>query len=139
MADSASRIEELYGAFGRGDMEAVLGAMDPQIEWNEAEHVTFWTGEPFIGPDAVVQGVFARIPETFGDTFRIEPERFVDCGSTVLVQARYHGVAQATGKEIDVQVAHVWDLGDDGKVTRFQQYTDTWAFAEATGEDPAAG
>lgn len=136
MADNAARIEELYGAFERGDMDAVLGAMHPQIEWNEAEHVTFWTGEAFVGPDAVVQGVFARIPETFGDTFRIEPHRFVDCGSTVLVEARYHGVVQATGKELDVQVAHVWDLGDDGKVTRFQQYTDTWAFAEATGETP---
>ena len=138
MADNAARIEEVYGAFARGDMEAVLGAMDPQIEWNEAEHVTFWTGQPFIGPDAVVQGVFARIPETYGDTFRIEPQRVADCGSTVLVEARYHGVVQATGTEFDIQVAHVWDFGADGKVTRFQQYTDTWAFAEATGETPVS-
>jgi uncharacterized protein len=138
VADNAARIEELYEAFGRGDIESVLQSMDPQIEWNEAEHVTFWNGAPFIGPEAVLQGVFARIGETFGDTFRIEPGRFVDCGTTVLLEARYRGVAQATGKTLDVQVAHVWDLGDDGKVIRFQQYTDTWAFAEVTGQAPVA-
>ena len=136
MADNASRIEELYEAFGRGDIQTVLDAMDPQIEWNEAEHITFWPGHAFVGPDAVVQGVFMRIGEFFGDTFRIVPQRFVNGGSTVLVEVRYHGVAQATGKEFDIQVAHVWDLGADGKVTKFQQYADTWAFAEVTGETP---
>lgn len=135
MADNAARLEELYGAFAEGDIPTVLAAMSPNIEWNEAEHVTFWEGAPFVGPDAVLQGVFARIPETFGDTFRIEVDRFVDGGSTVLVQGRYRGVCQDTGNELDVQVAHVWDLEGD-KVVRFQQYTDTWAFAEATGQTP---
>jgi len=138
MADATARVEEIYDAFGRGDIPAVLDAMDPQIEWNEAEHFTFWAGTPFVGPDAVVRDVLSRVPETFGDTFRIERGRVVGCGDTVLVEARYRGVVQATGKEFDIQAAHVWDLGTDGKVRRFQQYTDTWAFAEATGEAPVA-
>jgi ketosteroid isomerase-like protein len=53
----------------------------------------------------------------------------------VLVEARYTGTAKATGKPIDAQVAHVWDLRD-GKAVRFQQYTDTWQFAQATGVAP---
>lgn len=137
MADNASFLEGLYAAFARGDVPTVLDAMSPDIEWNEAEHVTFWTGAAFVGPDAVVQGVFARIPEIFGDTFHIEVDRLVDCGSTVLMQGRYHGVAQDTGEELDVQVAHVWDV-EGGKLTRFQQYTDTWAFAEVTGQTPVS-
>ena len=138
MADNASRIEGVYDAFARGDIETVLAAMDPQIEWNEAEHVTFWNGAPFVGPDAVVEGVFARIPATFGDTFRIQLLRFVDCGSTVLVEVRYQGVAQATGEEFDIQAAHVWDFGPDGTVNKFQQYADTWEFARVTGETPVS-
>lgn len=39
--------------------------MDDQIEWNEAEHVTAWRGVPFIGPHAVLTGVFARLPQDF--------------------------------------------------------------------------
>ena len=64
MSDNATFLEGLYGSFAQGDVPKVLTTMDPEIEWNEAEHVTFWTGKPFVGPDAVVQGVFARIGET---------------------------------------------------------------------------
>jgi len=135
MSDNAAFLQGLYGAFARGDVPTVLAAMDPEIEWNEAEHVTFWPGKAFVGPDAVVQGVFARIPATFGDTFRIEVTRLLDCGSTVVMEGRYKGIVQATGNDLDVQVSHVWDLAD-GKVVKFQQYTDTWQFAEATGETP---
>ena len=30
-------MRDLYEAFGRGDIPTVLGAMDPDIEWREAE------------------------------------------------------------------------------------------------------
>jgi len=45
--------------------------MDDQIEWNEAEHVTYWRGVPFIGPHAVLTGIFARLPQDF-DNFSVE-------------------------------------------------------------------
>jgi hypothetical protein len=85
--------------------------------------------------DAVVQGVFARIPAIFGNTFRIEVNRIVDCGSVVVMEGRCKGVVQASGKTLDAQVTHIWDLAG-GKLVKFQQYTDTWQFAEVTGETP---
>lgn len=30
-------VKNTYEAFARGDMETVLGAMDPKMEWREAE------------------------------------------------------------------------------------------------------
>jgi uncharacterized protein len=60
----------------------------------------------------------------------------VAAGDTVLVEARYKATAKATGKPLDAQVAHVWDLRD-GKVVRFQQYSDTWHFAQVTRVVPA--
>ena len=113
---------------------AVMGALHEQAEWNEAEHFTFWTGGTLIGPQAVLTDVIARIPQMF-DGLGIEVGRIVAAGDTVLVEARYKGTAKATGKPIDAQVAHVWDLRD-GKVVRFQQYTDTWQVAQATGVAP---
>ena len=50
--------------------------------------------------------------------------------STVIVTGRYSGAYKATGKKIDAQFAHFWTLAD-GKVTRFQQYTDTLQAAQA--------
>jgi ketosteroid isomerase-like protein len=134
MADNALIIHGMYEALARGDVPALLGTLHEQAEWNEAEHFTYWPGHAFIGPQAVLTGVIARIPQDL-DGFGIDLRRIVAAGDTVLVEARYRGTAKATGKPIDAQVAHVWDLRD-GKVVRFQQYTDTWQFAQATGVAP---
>jgi ketosteroid isomerase-like protein len=37
MVSDVQLIRDLYDALGRGDMPVVLGAMDPGIEWREAE------------------------------------------------------------------------------------------------------
>ena len=134
MADSVATIRSAYEAFGRGDVQAVLGLMSEKVEWNEAEHFTYWTGGPFIGPQAVLNGVFARIGQDF-DGFKVDVGRIVGCGDTVLSEGRYRGTVKATGKRLDVQMAHVWDVRD-GKIVRFQQYVDTWQVAQATGVTP---
>ena len=43
---------------------------------------------------------------------------------------RYDAKHKATGKKIDSQTAHLWTL-KDGKITAFQQYTDTKQAAAA--------
>ena len=134
MADYVELLRKGYEAFAKGDIQMVVGLMDDRIEWYEAEHVTYWPGGPFIGPQAVVNGVFARIPNDFND-FKVDVRRIVGCGDTVLVEARYRATVKATGKPLDVQVAHIWDFRN-GKAVRWQQYTDTWQFAQVTGVTP---
>lgn len=134
MADYVELLRKGYEAFAKGDIQMVVGLMDDRIEWYEAEHVTYWPGGPFIGPQAVVNGVFARIPNDFND-FKIDVRRIVGFGDTVMVEARYRATVKATGKPLDVQVAHIWDFRN-GKAVRWQQYTDTWQFAQVTGVTP---
>ncbi len=86
-------------------------------------------GNPYIGPQAVAEGVFRRIASDV-ENFAVLPERFVEGGDTVVVEGRYRGTMKATGTAVDAQFAHVWQLRD-GKVVRFQQYTDTKQWAEA--------
>jgi ketosteroid isomerase-like protein len=135
MADNATIIRGMYEAFARGDVPAVLAALDPRVEWREAEHIPYVADGAFIGPDAVLNGVFGPLMQQF-DNFQIDVRRIVAAGDTVLVEARYHAMGKATGKVLDSQVAHVFDLRD-GKVVRFQQYTDTWQHADVTGLRPA--
>lgn len=135
MVDGVPIIQRVYDGFARGDLSPLLESLDPQVEWNEAEHVTFWPGTAFHGPDAIVAGLFARIAPTFGHTWTVHVDRLLTCGDTVIMQGRYRGTAQATGNELAPQVAHIWDLVGD-KIVRFQQYTDTWLFAQATGITP---
>src|SRR5690606_18120069 len=54
-------IDAAYKAFAIGDIPAVLAVMDANIVWNEAEGNVYADGNPYIGPDAVLNGVFARI------------------------------------------------------------------------------
>ena len=54
-------IDNLYKAFAIGEIPKVLELMDAEIVWNEAEGNTLADGNPYIGPEAVLNGVFARI------------------------------------------------------------------------------
>ena len=132
MADNAALIQDAYDGFDRGDLAPLLGILDDNVEWFEAEHSTYWPGGAFTGPQALVEGVFARIAQDFED-FRIDVRRILPCDDTVVVEARYRATsARASGKPLDAQVTHVFDFAN-GKLTRFQQYTDTWQFARLTG------
>jgi uncharacterized protein len=131
MATNGELIRNLYAAFGLGDVPTVLGTFDPQIRWMEAEGFLYAAGNPYVGPQAVAEGVFMRIVDDV-DGFAVVPQNFVDGGDTVVVEGRYRGTMKATGKPIDAQFAHVWQLRG-GKIVRFQQYTDTKQWSAAAG------
>jgi len=116
-------MKSLYDAFARGDAATVLGGMDPDIVWNEAENFPYADRNPYVGPMAVAEGVFGRIAAEW-DGFSVVPGEFLDAGDTVVALGRYTGTYKSTGKTIDAQFAHVWRISG-GKVTRFQQYADT--------------
>jgi len=124
-------VKDLYAAFGRGDVPAVLGAFDAAIEWKEAEGVFYADRNPYVGPPAVADGVFGRIIGDV-DNFAARPVNFIDAGDTVVAEGRYTGTWRATGTPMDAQFADVWQVRD-GKIVRFQQYTDTGQWAKAAG------
>lgn len=131
MGKSGEIVKGVYDAFARGDVPAVLGALDPGIEWREADGSPYADGNPYVGPQAVAEGVFQRIVADV-ENFAAVPENFIDGGHTVVVEGRYKGQMKATGAPIDAQFAHVWGVRD-GKIARFQQYTDTKQWADAAG------
>lgn len=114
----------LYAAFGKGDVPTVLAAMDPQIQWTEAEGNPYRTGDqPWVGPDAVVANLFMKLGSEWAP-FEVHPGTYHDAGDSVTVEGRYTGVFKATGRSLDAPFCHVWTL-KDGKIVTFQQYTDT--------------
>ena len=126
---SVEVIRGVYDSFGRGDVPAVLGQMDQQIEWNEAENFIYADRNPYLGPQAILEGVFMRYgSEWLG--FTVNPEEWLDAGNHVVVLGTYAGTHKETGKEVRAQFAHVWGVRG-GRVVRFQQYTDTKQFADA--------
>jgi len=121
---NARTIQDLYAAFVRGDIPAVLGGLDEDVAWREAEGNPYQpSGEAWIGPQAVLENLFVRLGSEWQD-FTVHPRDLHEAGDTVVVEGRYTGTFLATGASLDAQVCHVWKLRD-GKVTSFQQFVDT--------------
>ena len=121
-------VRGLYDSFGKGDVPSLLGKMDHAVEWNEAENFIYADGNPYVGPQAVLEGVFMRLG-TEWEGFSVTPEEWMDAGNRVVVLGTYKGTHRGTNKRVRAQFAHVWSL-KEGRVARFQQYTDTKQFAD---------
>ena len=122
-------IRRMYDSFEKGDVPAVLGQMDQQIEWKEADNFIYADGNPYVGPQAVLEGVFMRFGSEW-EGFAVIPEEWLDAGNHVVVLGTYTGTHKETSREVRAQFAHVWGVKGD-RVVRFQQYTDTKQFADA--------
>ena len=125
-------VQAAYAALGSGDIDGFVEAMAPDIVWNEAENNTLADGNPYTGPQAVLEGVFARLAEQYDD-FGVTPDRWVADGDQVVMCGRYNGRAKATGEIIGPQIVHWWTVRG-GKLAAFQQYADTLALARVLGE-----
>ncbi|OWW21064.1 nuclear transport factor 2 family protein [Noviherbaspirillum denitrificans] len=121
-------VRGLYDAFSRGDVPAVLDRMDDSVEWVEADNFPYADRNPYVGPKAILEGVFMRLGHDWAD-FSVSPQQVIDAENNVVVLGMHHGRYKETGKELHAQFAHVWSLRD-GRVVRFQEYTDTKQFAD---------
>ena len=122
-------VRGLYEAFGNGDVPGVLSKFANDIEWREADNFIDADGNPYIGPPAVLEGVFMRLA-TEWDSFVVHQDSIMSAGNQVIAFGTYTGTYKKTGKSVRAQMVHVWDI-KDGKAVKFQQYTDTKQFADA--------
>ncbi len=129
MGPNAKIAESFYAAMGRGDIASVIGILDPAVVWHEAEGFVYADKSPYVGIDALMSGLFARLGGEW-DGFSAVPNEIVDGGDTVVVFGRYGGTYKATGVKVDAQLVHVFKF-KDGKVAKFHQYTDTAQFQKA--------
>jgi ketosteroid isomerase-like protein len=113
-------VQTVYEGFNAGDLESVLATMADDIEW--VEPLGFVFGGTYHGPNAVRENVFVPAMEEF-ETFRVEPDRFIDGGDTVVALGTFYATTES-GEEVESPFAHVNEL-HDGHITRFVNYTDT--------------
>lgn len=134
--DYTETVRAIYKAFATGDIPFVLGVFDPQIVWNEAEHFIYADGNPYVGPQAILNGVFAHLGADW-DNFSATSEELVGAGETVVSFGRYRATFKKNGAAVNAQFVHVFKF-KDGKLVRFQQYTDTAQFREVVNRGKSA-
>jgi ketosteroid isomerase-like protein/predicted ester cyclase len=116
-----------YAAFAAGDIPGVLALFDDDMVWSTLESIRF--GGVYRGPAGAGE-FFSTLPQNFAE-LRVEPERFIDGGDSVVATGRHRG-RTVTGKDFDVPWVHVWTLRD-GKATSFTEVMDSAPVVEALG------
>jgi ketosteroid isomerase-like protein len=117
----AEVVRRQYLAAARGDLDAVRATLADDVEWTEM--AGFPLGGTYRGPDAVISGVLTRLVQEWED-FAAHDDTYVVDGDHVVVLARYTGRNKATGRALDVRVAHHYVVRG-GQIVRFEQYVDS--------------
>ena len=110
-------IKDSYAAFGRGDLEAILRDVDPNIEWEEAGPKEIpWAGS-FRGHDGVKK-FFATI-DAEAEIQSFEPQTFIADGNNVVVLGFEKLRSKRTGRTYECNWAHVFTVAG-GKIVKFR-------------------
>ena len=122
--DNLAIAKQAYQDFAEGNIEGVVAIMHPEVEWHVSPGFPYVSGDGVVvGPQTVVQNVFAPIPECY-DGFTIDVREFFGSGDKVVMVGYLTGVWKETGKRFKANVVHVTTL-KDGKMTHFFEAADT--------------
>jgi ketosteroid isomerase-like protein len=121
-APSAAKVVRAqYLASAAGDLEALRATLAPDVEWTEM------AGFPLAGTYRTPTGVTSNVMDKLGtdwDQWTAHDDTYVVDGENVVVLARYTATNRATGRPIDVRVAHHF-IVRSGRIVRFEQFVDT--------------
>ena len=128
MADTTATVQELYAAFGRGDLGGILAKLSDDVVWESEGPATISSSGVRHGK-AEAQGFFEGLNNDFTD-HQLTITDYVASGDTVMTLGRYAAAAKSTGRKVDTPIAHYWKFRD-GKVIRYVGFSDTAAALEA--------
>lgn len=121
-------VQRLYADFGRGDILALLAALDPEVDWiNAGPSIIAYAGTRH--GLAQVREFFATLAASI-EVRTFEPREFIAQGDRVVALGRWTGQVKATGREYASDWAMTWTVVN-ARVTAFQSYEDTTAIAAA--------
>ncbi len=121
-----------YELYGKGDIKGVLEQCADDVCWTSADIEQVPFAGTFNGQYEVGE-FFSHLANNV-DTIHFTPRDFIAEGDKVVVtgNARWH--VKSTGADFGSEWVHIFTV-KDGKVTKFEQFTDT-AAAEAAFRGP---
>jgi ketosteroid isomerase-like protein len=119
MGDNAAVVQALYEAFRRGDIDAILGMVDPEVEWSASRSL------PYGGPYERREGLLAFF-QGIARAWRaltIEVEAMGEIGPGLVASVfRASGSLRGHG-EASFEAVQVFTV-EGGLITRVREYVD---------------
>jgi ketosteroid isomerase-like protein len=128
MTDIIRTVQEVYAAFARRDVQAILAVLSPDVEWGEPAN-------PFNPAAGTRRGhagflEWLQIGRASEEILALETRQFLADMESVAVVGHTKCLAKPTGKTYETDFVHLVTF-KDGKIVRFQEFFDTYAAAEA--------
>ena len=127
-ADNLKVIEQMYQAFGTGDVDAFLAHVAEDVEWtfpNVPHHPASGIRHGHAGVGEFLQALMES-----EQIEQMEPREWIADDNSVVVIGFASGTARATGRAFAGEYVHFFKLRE-GKVVLFKDYPDTYSLAEA--------
>lgn len=123
-------VQSIYGAFGRGDVPAILATLSEEVDW---EYGASASRIPWMQPGRGPQAAGAFFASLAGMAIeKFVPKAFFDGGQTIVVLVDITFTVKATGKRVvEEDEVHIWHFDAAGKVARFRHRADTQQHALA--------
>jgi ketosteroid isomerase-like protein len=124
MTATAAVVQQIYEAFGRRDLPAILNVVADDVDWEFVGSANL----PYAGRRRnrkEVADFFAAIPRA-DDIHAFEPREFIEASEHVTVLGWERSTALDTGKTFESEWIHVFTVRD-GKVTRWRGFFNTAA------------
>jgi uncharacterized protein len=121
-------VERLIKAFEERDQEAAFAELDPEVELLPIRAQL--EGTSYRGHDGY-RRLVADFDEDWED-LRLLPERIRESGDRVVVSGRMVASGRASGIELDIPLALLYELRN-GKVVRLESFSDPDEALEAIG------
>lgn len=128
-------VQQAYESFQAGNIEALLSLLSDDVQWQLPEIENVPIAGRRQGPEQVAE-FFATLANT-QEVQAFEPQQFVAEGDQVVALGHYAWRIKSTGRMFESDWAHVFTVRE-GKIARFQEYTDTAAEASAYKNDVSA-
>jgi uncharacterized protein len=122
-------VQQLYGAFGRRDMPAVLEMLSPEVEWGEPSNPYNPAGGVRRGHEGFLE--WATIGRQAEDILVLEPRKMLVDEDSVAVVGYMECRVIPTGKTYESDFVHLVTFDPGGKVIKFLEFFDTYAAGEA--------
>lgn len=125
------RVHQIYGAFGQGDIPAILDALAEDVEW---EHDSIDHGIPWLRPGrgkGHVSEFFAVVSKEL-DIRRFEVTNLLTGANQVVAVIQIEALVRSTNKSFRDHELHLWTFDPAGKVARFRHVVDTYKHYKAS-------